>query len=365
MKMPKVAKASKAKTVASLDGLIKSFSSNARRKTFSTGSIIFDKLLGGGYPCGSIIEVGGPPGIGKTTIVLHSMKSICEAGGKCAYLDFEGGVNISQLDGIGLTPYLDDHRFLLLYLQTFKELETALDTLLEEDYDVIAIDSDTAVVPTESLEKSVEDERPGRHAQIVANLLRKYTMKVFRKSKVIVLVSQVRVFLNFTGVSTTKVAGGNAKQHFAHVRMQLREAKKVINSINVLGTQKETQVGSDVEMWANKNRYAAPFVKAPIRVLFGKGVDNVASLMVWLETHRDENGEFYIVKGGGGWTTVKFKGESYRYHGEREVHDWVASHVPDVLTLIDERGGFEVIEESEMSDSSLSEMDMLFDEDTD
>lgn len=335
---------------SSLQNLIEKFGQTLRRDLLSTGSVVLDKLLGGGYPRGSIIEVGGPPGIGKTTIVLHSIRSICEHGGRAAYLDFEGGVNSSQLDGIGLTPYLENGQFIVLYPQTFRDLEESLDTLLAENFDLISVDSDTAVVPQELLDKSIEELRPGRHSQLVGELLRKYSITIRRKNAVVVLVSQVRVSLNFRGISTVKVAGGNGKQHFAHVRLQLKEIKKIVSKQNVLGVDKDVQVGSDVEVWANKNRYAPPFVKAPVRVLFGKGVDNSASLMVWLETHANEDGEPFVHKRSNGWSTISWNGETKQVRSEQDVHRWVKENLASIISLIDSRGGFEILKPEENQD---------------
>lgn len=350
------AKTKKEKTSeANLSKLIGKFSAGTKQEIMSTGSIVIDKLLGGGYPRGSIIEIGGGPGIGKTTIVLTSVRSICDNGGRCAYLDFEGGVNANQLEGIGLTKYVENGQFIVLYPQTFRDLEESLDTLLEENFDLIAVDSDTAVVPQELLEKSIEDLRPGRHSQLVGELMRKYSITIRRHNAVIVLVSQVRVALNFRGISTVKVAGGNGKQHFAHVRLQLRELKKVTAKRTVMGVEKETQVGSDVEIWANKNRYAPPFVKAPVRVMFGKGVDNVASLMVWLQTHADENGEPYIYTKSNGWTTINWNEETKQLRSENDVNSWVREHLSAVLHLIESKGGYEIMEPTQNTEFAVAE----------
>jgi len=48
-----------------------------------------DRLLGGGMVPGSVILLGGDPGIGKSTLVLQVLARLGEAGGKVAYLSGE------------------------------------------------------------------------------------------------------------------------------------------------------------------------------------------------------------------------------------------------------------------------------------
>ena len=40
---------------------------------FSTGSIALDKIIGGGYPEGRMIEIFGPASSGKTTLCYHAL----------------------------------------------------------------------------------------------------------------------------------------------------------------------------------------------------------------------------------------------------------------------------------------------------
>ena len=53
----------KAKKLADLDG--------TEEIRFSTGISEFDRVLGGGAVCGSLVLIGGAPGIGKSTLLLQ------------------------------------------------------------------------------------------------------------------------------------------------------------------------------------------------------------------------------------------------------------------------------------------------------
>ncbi len=47
---------------------------------FSTGLEEFDRVLGGGAFCGSIVLIGGEPGIGKSTLMLQSAMNMARQG---------------------------------------------------------------------------------------------------------------------------------------------------------------------------------------------------------------------------------------------------------------------------------------------
>ncbi len=48
-----------------------------------------DRVLGGGIVPGSVVLIGGEPGIGKSTLLLHLLASIAEEGSKVLYVSGE------------------------------------------------------------------------------------------------------------------------------------------------------------------------------------------------------------------------------------------------------------------------------------
>ncbi|MEO8647870.1 MAG: ATPase domain-containing protein, partial [Acidobacteriota bacterium] len=55
----------------------------------STGIDEFDRVLGGGIVTGSLVLIGGSPGIGKSTIVIQIANKLSAAGGKVLYVSGE------------------------------------------------------------------------------------------------------------------------------------------------------------------------------------------------------------------------------------------------------------------------------------
>ncbi len=54
-----------------------------------TGIPEFDRVLGGGLVAGSAVLVGGDPGIGKSTLLLQVLQSLCRTAGKTLYVSGE------------------------------------------------------------------------------------------------------------------------------------------------------------------------------------------------------------------------------------------------------------------------------------
>src|SRR4029078_12936857 len=55
----------------------------------SSGIEEFDRVLGGGIVAGSLVLMGGAPGIGKSTIVIQAADNLASAGAKVLYISGE------------------------------------------------------------------------------------------------------------------------------------------------------------------------------------------------------------------------------------------------------------------------------------
>ncbi|MGE4658976.1 MAG: DNA repair protein RadA, partial [Gammaproteobacteria bacterium] len=64
---------------------------------FGSGLSELDRVLGGGLVPGSVVLIGGDPGIGKSTLLLSTIANIATAGHRCCYVTGE-----ESLDQIGM-----------------------------------------------------------------------------------------------------------------------------------------------------------------------------------------------------------------------------------------------------------------------
>lgn len=101
-----------------------------------TGLAEFDRVLGGGIVPGSLVLVGGDPGIGKSTLMLQLANYLAENAGKVLYVSGEESFQQTQLRANRLDAL--NERLLIM-------TETAIDQVRkrihEEEYACVIIDS--------------------------------------------------------------------------------------------------------------------------------------------------------------------------------------------------------------------------------
>ena len=134
---------------------------------FSSHNEEFDLVLGGGVVPGSLILIGGSPGVGKSTLLLKVAGSIAENGKKVLYVSGEESMGQIKLRANRL-----DANHKNLYLLPEIKLEEIQDELLRENYEVVIIDS------IQTMYSANLTSSPGSVTQV-----REITFELMRKAK--------------------------------------------------------------------------------------------------------------------------------------------------------------------------------------
>lgn len=101
-----------------------------------TGMSEFDRVLGGGIVKGSLLLLGGDPGIGKSTILLQVCRNLTEAGHKVLYVSGEESMQQIKMRAERLGTFQHD---MYLHCETDLDvIESAIDKVQPE---VMVIDS--------------------------------------------------------------------------------------------------------------------------------------------------------------------------------------------------------------------------------
>ncbi len=103
---------------------------------WSTGYGELDRVLGGGIVRGSMVLVGGDPGIGKSTLLLQVTGNLAAAGHSVLYISGEESLHQIKLRADRIGKMSDNLRFLC---ET--NLDTITEILLEEKPQLCVIDS--------------------------------------------------------------------------------------------------------------------------------------------------------------------------------------------------------------------------------
>ena len=85
---------------------------SVKEKRVSTSMEEFDRVLGGGIVQGSLILVGGDPGIGKSTLLLQTSRELGNSGHKVLYISGEESLQQIKLRADRMGEFKDDVAFL-------------------------------------------------------------------------------------------------------------------------------------------------------------------------------------------------------------------------------------------------------------
>jgi len=199
-----------------------------------TGIAEFDRVLGGGVVDGSLILIGGDPGIGKSTLMLQVLSCLSKAGKKCLYVS--GEESIQQLTMRG-------RRLDSIGKSMFAVSETDLDIILalvgKSKYDALVIDSIQTVFQPEV------SSTPGSVTQI-----REAAMQFMKLAKS----TGLPVFLVGHVTKVGAIAGPRIMEHMvdtvlyfegdkSHVFRILRAVKNRFGSTNEIGVFEMNEKG--------------------------------------------------------------------------------------------------------------------------
>lgn len=341
----------------------KTFKAFTKTTYMPTGSLIMDTVMGGGLPVGKVIELASDAGAGKTTITLSMCRELLAAGKKVIYLDHEGAVTTSQLEGIFGTdgdgiPFIDkwlwtednpDGLFFLFQVMTYSDAEKVLDNLLGSgEFSLVVIDSVTAMVADEYLMdvenpeanegKDVTDMRPAVDARLLGKFLKKFKAVCTKYDVTMILINQLRTNLNITGMGmSTKIStGGAAIEFFPDIRLRLEKPQPVYQNKknNLTGEVEKQQIGCTASIYAYKNKLAPGKIKVPITIVYGKGISNLYSYLSWLPNKKvmyDGEEIPMLVKKGGGYNTLTLKsGQQFTVRGDDALEALVREHFQEI-----------------------------------
>ncbi len=107
-----------------------------RIERFSSGDKELDLVLGGGIVPGSLVLIGGSPGVGKSTLLLKVCANIAKRGKNALYVSAEESAGQIKMRAERIGAIEKN-----LYLLSEIELERILNELQNRKYDILVIDS--------------------------------------------------------------------------------------------------------------------------------------------------------------------------------------------------------------------------------
>ena len=199
-------------------------SDDAKYNVIPTGVLALDYALGtGGWPLGQIIEVYGPPDIGKTSVLGYSAYVEAQKLGLvCGLVALEpnfdkawaakNGVDVDSLI-IG-RPDDGDDSFHMLY-----------DWVTGSTVDFIIFDSIGQVLRASEVDEKGKASVGGASA-LISWGIKRCVMPAWKRNKTVILINQVRDDMDSPIAGMVEAPGGWAKKHASAIRVYMRPGRE-------------------------------------------------------------------------------------------------------------------------------------------
>ncbi len=277
------------------------------KRWIGTGSKQLDFVISnrpdGGLPEGRIIEIFGPPSIGKSHIAIQIARSTQQMGGIVVYIDTENATSVENLRLLGVNiskrfVYVDTHC-------TEEVLSIAESTILkaramEKDVPITIIwDSVAASSPKAELLGNYDQNSIGLQARSISKGMRKITGVIGQTNTLFVILNQIRTKIGVMYGDPTTTPGGKAIPFHSSVRIKLGAGQKIENK------DKEV-IGIHVSAKTIKNKVAPPFRTVNFEIHFGKGIYEHEQVFDLLRKFGSTtiDGHEIGVAGSGAWKTL-------------------------------------------------------------
>ena len=293
------------------------------KRWISSGSkqldLIVSNRANGGLPEGRIVEIFGPPSIGKSHIATQIARSTQLMGGIVVYIDTENGTSVENLAALGVDVskrfvYVDTHC-------TEEVLGIAEQTILKakamaKDVPITIVwDSVAASSPKAELEGAYDKDTIGLQARAISKGMRKITGVIGDQNVLFVILNQIRTKIGVMHGDPTTTPGGMAIPFHASVRLKLGAGSHIEN-------KQGEAIG--INVWAKtiKNKVAPPFRKVEFRIIFGKGIEEHEEIFDVLREHGPDmiNDHEVIFEGTGAWKTMRVTNEKNENIIEKKFH---------------------------------------------
>ena len=285
--------------------------------TISSGSLLLDEALGGGYPLGRVAEIYGPEGSGKTTLALQAISALHAQHPEdiAVFIDVEQTFHLAYAQALKVKP----DRLIVVQPQT---AESALDILerfvISGRVKLIVLDSVAALLPESETKAKYTDSNIGLQARLMSKALRRLIPLIQKARCVVLFLNQIRMKINVMFGNPEITSGGRALQFYASVRVDVRRIETIKN-------EAQTAIGNKVRLKVTKNKIGPPLKSVETIFAYKHGIDqNIERLQLALNEQKIvQKGSWYYYKhqqiGQGKQQALMWLHQNYQKMNSREA----------------------------------------------
>ena len=302
---------------------ISRFDSN--RKPISTGSTKLDWALTKSLVEGTINEIHGKNGTGKTTLGLEVAANATLMDKPVFFFDLERKLVDAQ---ISMIPRLNRDLFFRIRPDNGEDAVNKVHRCVTEMPGCVVIfDSLTQMLPEVEDAERAEKQTMGAIARLAAKMVRKIVGPTERNRCMVLFISHETANMDpYAGGITTK--GGRAVPDISAQRIHLKAL-----SAGKIKDEKGNQIGQNIKCKVMKNNQGLPFREVEVPIIYGRGIDRALDL---LQVAVDLG----VIEKTGGWYTYEHKGESKKMYKipllniiktDKPYRDYIVNAIYEIL----------------------------------
>jgi recombination protein RecA len=251
----------------------------------STGSTLLDLCIsgkviyGGGLPGGNLVEIYGPSGAGKTSLIAELAASCANKGGDTLFLDPEARLNqeYSRIYGMEL---LEEN---YMRPDTVTEMfEIMWNWKPRQTIAINGIFADSLAALSTKMEMEEEDKYGMRRAKEFSEGLRKTCRLLANSNWVVVCSNQLR-----EGPSGETTPGGRAIPYYSSLRIRIgppAQGAKIVKTVTLSnGKKAEKIIGIRSNCIIKKSSLDDPFRTCMVSIIFGYGIDDIRENLQYIK----------------------------------------------------------------------------------
>jgi len=261
----------------------------------STGSTLLDlaisgeRIRGGGLPMGIMAEIFGPPGAGKTVLLLQIAGQAQRENAEVWYNDTEWRLDPPFAKTFGFKiPHKDKG---VEYPQNpVKSTNSIFDSFKHLREGWKREDAPFRVALIDSLASLDEPDTEGgysgaRRAAVFTEQIRRTAPLIRSESILAVCSNQIRANMTtLPWAKKTKAAGtSTAALHQFSLRLEINWMKKKQEEKTIRGHTVKKTVGTEFEIEVVKSSVGKPYREAPVSIRFDYGVDDISENLKFLK----------------------------------------------------------------------------------
>lgn len=266
--------------------------SKSNLQFIGSGCVLFDCVLGGGWPLGRISNLVGDKSTGKTLCAIEAAANFIRKwpDGHIWYREAEAAFDETYAETLGLP--VDKVDFGEDGIDTqwetiediYEDLQACCALAIKSGQPgLYIVDSLDALSSRAELARNIDEGTYGMEKQKqLGQLFRRLTRDIKQANVAVIIVSQVREKIGMAFGDKVRRSGGKALDFYASIVVYLSHLKRLKRTIG--GISRPT--GIIVRVKCEKNKISMPFRECEFSLRFGYGIDEMAASIAWLDQAR-------------------------------------------------------------------------------